>query len=163
MAIVTRYSRCRWWSRLPAGAGAATVKEEPPSELRIQQCCSLQAQASAASRSNWSFCCTECGHKFSSSSHLLRHLNRHISERNSECEVCLKKFSRSSNLIAHMRVHTGDRPYKCKECHKKFSQLASLIAHKRVHTGEKPYNCKECHKKFSQPANLIAHKRVHTL
>ncbi|XP_028677271.1 zinc finger protein 664-like [Erpetoichthys calabaricus] len=108
------------------------------------------------------YCCSQCGKTFSTSSKFCKHTRIHSGEKRYCCSHCGKQFYTSSNLLVHSRVHTGEKPYCCSECGKGFSTNAHLKIHTRIHTGEKPYCCEDCGKQFPTATQLQIHIRVHT-
>ncbi|XP_050421294.1 zinc finger protein OZF-like, partial [Adelges cooleyi] len=136
------------------------------------------------------FDCNICHRRYSTKSHIIRHIAKshsttsmekkvpqknEVNHRNSRikgytrnkvdllnCGICLKTFSSKSSLRTHWRIHTDEKPFKCDVCAKTFSQKTNLETHARIHTGEKPFKCNVCAKTFSQRVYLNNHKRIHT-
>ncbi|KAL1479548.1 hypothetical protein MTO96_051743 [Rhipicephalus appendiculatus] len=80
--------------------------------------------------------CTDCGRRFSNSSHLSRHRRCHLDD--SEwfvCPECWAGFARKDVMQRHMLSHTGERPYTCRVCGDVFTQRASARRHEKSSHG----------------------------
>ncbi|KAH6923499.1 hypothetical protein HPB50_001961 [Hyalomma asiaticum] len=76
--------------------------------------------------------CTDCGRRFSNSSHLSRHRRVHLDA--SEmfvCPECWASFARKDVMQRHMLSHTGERPYACRVCGDVFTQRVSARRHEK--------------------------------
>ncbi|CAL4065835.1 unnamed protein product, partial [Meganyctiphanes norvegica] len=62
----------------------------------------------------------QCDKALSQTSHLVSHINTHMSEKQYQCNQCDIYFSYSSHLNVHLRTHTGEKPYQCTQCDRIF-------------------------------------------
>lgn len=86
--------------------------------------------------------CELCGKGCITKSDLKWHMDKHIEERNFECEICQLKFKSTNSLRIHKRRHfSQDKAVVCPICSKEFFSSAALSNHKLVHSSVKRYRC----------------------
>ncbi|XP_055764400.1 oocyte zinc finger protein XlCOF8.4-like [Salvelinus fontinalis] len=135
-----------------------------------------------------SFCCSDCGERFTQMGKLNSHrIMIHSRGNQFRCDECGKCFAQWGYLDSHMKIHTrvncgkvftqsdrfkpslttlkdhtGEKFYCCGECGKYFSNAGSLTYHRRSHTEEKSHRCHGCGKCFLKIRDLNIHRRIHT-
>ncbi|XP_055785635.1 oocyte zinc finger protein XlCOF8.4-like [Salvelinus fontinalis] len=135
-----------------------------------------------------SFCCSDCGERFTQMGRLNSHrIMIHSRGNKFRCDECGKCFAQWGYLDSHMRIHTrvncgkvftrserfepslttlkdrtGEKLYCCVECGKYFSNTGSLNYHRRSHTEKKSHRCHDCGKCFYKFMDLNIHRRIHT-
>ncbi|XP_055764026.1 zinc finger and SCAN domain-containing protein 22-like [Salvelinus fontinalis] len=109
-----------------------------------------------------SFCCSDCGERFTQMGKLDAHRKAHKGKKPHRCDECGKCFTQVGYLNYHRKTHTGEKPHRCHDCGKCFYRVGDLTLHMRIHTGEKPLCCQVCGKCFARPSNLRSHIRIHT-
>nr|XP_046175425.1 gastrula zinc finger protein XlCGF48.2-like isoform X1 [Oncorhynchus gorbuscha] len=109
-----------------------------------------------------SFCCSDCGERFTQMGKLDAHRKAHKGKKPHRCDECGKCYTQSGYLNYHRKTHTGEKPHRCHDCGKCFYRVGDLTLHMRIHTGEKPLCCQVCGKCFARPSNLRSHVRIHT-
>lgn len=104
--------------------------------------------------------CLYCGKKFVNSHCLKIHIARiHEKVALHTCEVCGKSCITKSDLKWHMDKHVEERNYECEICQLKFKSPNSLRIHKRRHlNSDKIVVCQVCGKEFHSSAALSNHK-----
>lgn len=104
--------------------------------------------------------CDYCGKKFVNSHCLKIHIARiHEKVALHTCEICGKSCITKSDLKWHMDKHIEERNYECEICHLKFKSTNSLRIHKRRHLNtDKIVVCQVCGKEFHSSAALSNHK-----
>ncbi|XP_030031925.1 zinc finger protein 1 homolog isoform X2 [Manduca sexta] len=76
------------------------------------------------------------------------------------CEECGERFKSNCHLVKHMRVHSDTR-YPCPQCTKVFASQLQLEEHaERVHY-PKRIQCPKCSKMFSTNRMLKHHDKLH--
>lgn len=86
--------------------------------------------------------CELCGKGCITKSDLKWHMDKHVEERNFECEICQLKFKSTNSLRIHKRRHFNqDKAVVCPTCGKEFFSSAALSNHKLVHSTVKRYKC----------------------
>ncbi|XP_075987730.1 uncharacterized protein LOC142984186 isoform X2 [Anticarsia gemmatalis] len=76
------------------------------------------------------------------------------------CEECGEKFKSNCHLIKHMKVHSNTR-FPCKQCPKVFASKIQLDEHaERLHYPKK-LQCPKCSKMFSTERLLKYHDKQH--
>ena len=111
------------------------------------------------------FSCVDCGKSFGLQRSLHHHrLMRHTHQL--PCSMCEKKFSTKSHLERHMKGHLGIKDSQCVECGKQFSSDRSLKQHIENEHNEKPetkeiFICPECGKEFKYINNMKTHMKIH--
>lgn len=104
--------------------------------------------------------CTYCAKKFVNSHCLKIHIARvHEKVALHTCELCGKGCITKSDLKWHMDKHVEERNFECEICHLKFKSTNSLRIHKRRHFNQdKVIVCPICGKEFFTSAALSNHK-----
>lgn len=104
--------------------------------------------------------CSYCGKKFVNGHCLKIHIARvHEKVALHTCELCGKGCITKSDLKWHMDKHVEERNYECEICHLKFKSTNSLRIHKRRHFNQdKKIFCPICSKEFFSSAALSNHK-----
>ena len=97
--------------------------------------CVSRTERQKESKRNGDFKCTidDCGKKYSTKTHLKRHIMTHTNERPHQCEDCGMAFTQAGSLKEHIRTHTGEKPYQCSECPNAYAQSGTFKAHMRSH------------------------------
>ncbi len=106
------------------------------------------------------FKCDLCSKSFGAERYLAKHKFRHLPKRYT-CSNCLHKFVTSSELKRHILFRHTIRPrnFNCSYCLRKFKSLAELLVHKRRHF---QHNCPACSQRlYTKGANLIHCIRWH--
>ncbi|KAF0024099.1 hypothetical protein F2P81_022901 [Scophthalmus maximus] len=111
---------------------------------------------------NKSFCCSECGKRFSQKKTLQLHMRIHRGQKPLSCAECDKTFHRKVDMKRHILIHTGEKPFNCPECGNKFRLKGNLLRHIRIHTEEKKFSCSECGQRFRLKGVLLRHMMIHT-
>lgn len=80
------------------------------------------------------FKCTACDRIFSRYQHLLRHVERHWSQRSyHSCDICGKTFTRKDTMQSHKRELHSENNYECTMCPKKCGTQRQLNKHIKTH------------------------------
>ncbi|CAB3245259.1 unnamed protein product [Arctia plantaginis] len=102
--------------------------------------------------------CEECGEKFTSNCHLVKHMKVHSNTRH-PCLQCPKIFATQLQLDDHAeRVHYPKK-LQCPKCSKMFSTEKMLKYHDRLH--HVAAICKLCFVQFPSKKDLRAHLDKH--
>ncbi|CRL07503.1 CLUMA_CG020469, isoform A [Clunio marinus] len=102
--------------------------------------------------------CNICHLKFKSTNSLRIHKRRHFNQDTIiVCSVCGKNFHSPGALSAHKLVHSDVKRYKC-FCGNEYKRLESYKCHLSTHTGERPFSCLWCTRTFVNSANCRKHK-----
>lgn len=104
--------------------------------------------------------CSYCGKKFVNNHCLKIHVARvHEKIALHTCELCGKGCITKSDLKWHMDKHVEERNFECEICHLMFKSTNSLRIHKRRHFNQdKAIVCSVCGKEFFSSAALSNHK-----
>jgi len=112
------------------------------------------------------FHCDDCGKNFGLQRSLRHHrLLRHTHQL--PCHMCEKKFSTKSHLERHLKGHLGIKDAQCVECGKQFSSDRSCRQHiLNEHSEERliakeVFTCPECGKEFKYANNMRTHMKIH--
>ncbi|XP_068189775.1 uncharacterized protein [Antennarius striatus] len=106
------------------------------------------------------FICGLCGENLESGAGLRSHLQTHR-DSSRTCDICGKKFPSIRAQETHLRLHTGEKPFSCHVCGKVFNQKGNMVTHMRIHAAQKPFECVTCHKEFSHTGSLERHMKSH--
>jgi len=113
------------------------------------------------------FQCIDCGKQFGLERSLRHHrLLRHTHQL--PCNMCDKKFSTKSHLERHVKGHLGIKDSQCVDCGKQFASNRSLKQHMaNEHLDQKPENqevftCPVCGKLFKYVNNMKTHMKTHS-
>ncbi|KAJ8708178.1 hypothetical protein PYW08_010544 [Mythimna loreyi] len=102
--------------------------------------------------------CEECGERFSSNCHLVKHMKVHSNSKH-PCMQCPKVFASQLQLDEHSeRVHYPKK-IKCPKCPKMFSTNKMLTLHDKLH--HVAAICKLCFVQFPSKKDLRAHLNKH--
>ncbi|KAH7933665.1 hypothetical protein HPB49_015336 [Dermacentor silvarum] len=111
------------------------TKEQPPFVCDICKRSFLRRNARTSHvriHARTGYECTDCGRRFSNSSHLSRHRRTHLGDaENFVCPECWAGFARKDVMQRHMLSHTGERPYACRICGDGFTQRVSARRHEK--------------------------------
>lgn len=76
------------------------------------------------------------------------------------CEECGEKFTSNCHLVKHMKIHSNSK-FPCSQCPKVFATQLQVEDHaERVHYPKK-INCTKCSKMFSTEKMLRLHDKLH--
>ncbi|XP_049512602.1 zinc finger protein 316 isoform X1 [Dermacentor silvarum] len=125
-------------SQLSSQSGSSSqgeTKEQPPFVCDICKRSFLRRNARTSHvriHARTGYECTDCGRRFSNSSHLSRHRRTHLGDaENFVCPECWAGFARKDVMQRHMLSHTGERPYACRICGDGFTQRVSARRHEK--------------------------------
>ncbi|XP_077291662.1 zinc finger and BTB domain-containing protein 41-like [Arctopsyche grandis] len=111
----------------------------------------------------------ECRKKYTTRSHLLRHIKIIHSGENLEkksfiCTDCQQGFRSKQSLQKHiLNKHKRNFPFQCEYCLQGFKKKTHLAAHIYLHTGLKLLKCKFCDKSFDNQSARYKHQRNHKM
>ncbi|XP_033120367.1 zinc finger protein 252-like [Anneissia japonica] len=120
------------------------------------------------------FLCDQCGRKFASQVHVLRHQQSHIqkncklinkspNKKQYSCGQCDKVLKTRALLKRHELLHQDKKGFRCITCDKTFRRSDDLTRHNNsTHSGKKPYSCEICGKTFPYKFPLKTHMQSHT-
>ena len=109
------------------------------------------------------FQCNQCDYRSGGPNakiHMTNHMNRHLNEKNFQCDQCEFSGNTNMSLNQHLRRHKGPK-YFCDECDYKSTESGNFRAHKQVKHGSVLLSCEECDYSTKSRRSLREHKKKH--
>jgi KRAB domain-containing zinc finger protein len=104
------------------------------------------------------FQCDLCPRRCAHRFQMALHVNIH--KKNFNCGKCGESFYNKLKYDTHILLHVDPRPFKCDMCLLEYRTKVGLSAHMTVkHISTKEFKCLTCEEVFSTPHQLRSHRK----